>query len=80
MNDITYRPFIRDSALGDINIQIPNLEIPVYKPRYSQPLEDDTETEVQSQVEEIRNPEPQFINSNLKRISKIQCFLFMKDY
>lgn len=58
MNDITYRPFIRDSALGDINIQIPNLEIPVYKPRYSQPLEDDTETEVQSQVEEIRNPEP----------------------
>ena len=23
MNDITYRPFIRDSALGDINIQIP---------------------------------------------------------
>ena len=30
MNDITYRPFIRDSALGDINIQIPNLEIPVY--------------------------------------------------
>lgn len=58
MNNITYRPFIRDSALGDINIQIPNLEIPVYKPRYSQPLEDDTETEVQSQVEEIRNPEP----------------------
>lgn len=58
MNDITYRPFIRDSALGDINIQIPNLEIPVYKPRYSQPFEDDTETEVQSQVEEIRNPEP----------------------
>lgn len=58
MNDITYRPFIRDSALGDINIQIPNLEIPIYKPRYSQPLEDDTETEVQSQVEEIRNPEP----------------------
>ena len=58
MKDITYRPFIRDSALGDINIQIPNLEIPVYKPRYSQPLEDDTETEVQSQVEEIRNPEP----------------------
>lgn len=58
MNDITYRPFIRDSALGEINISVPELNIPAYKPRYTKPLEDNTETEVQSQLEEIRNPEP----------------------
>lgn len=58
MNDITYKPFIRDSALNEINIPISNLEISTYKPRYSQPLEDDTENEVQSQVEEIKNPKP----------------------
>lgn len=75
MNDITYRPFIRDSALDKINISIPNLEIPTYKPRYSQPLEDDTENEVQSQIEEIRNPEP-VVQQN----SNVYKFKSKKDF
>lgn len=75
MNDITYRPFIRDSALDKINISIPNLEIPTYKPRYSQPLEDDTENEVQSQIEEIRNPEP-IVQQN----SNVYKFKSKKDF
>lgn len=67
--DLTYKPFIRDSIISDITVDIPISDITPYRPKYNtdnqSSAEDEEEeaTPVQSQVEEVntatqQNPTP----------------------
>lgn len=60
--DITYKPYIRDSAFEELSIKTPTININGYKPKYNvdHVEEEDIITPVESQIEEIRTPEPQF--------------------
>lgn len=57
--NITYRPYIRDSALRDISIKTPVVDINGYRPKYTQKEIDTEPVKVESQIEEIRTPKPQ---------------------
>lgn len=67
--DLTYKPFIRDSIISDITVDIPTSDITPYRPKYNTDHQSSTEDEeeettpVQSQVEEVntttqQNPTP----------------------
>lgn len=75
--DITYKPYIRDSAFKELSIKTPTININGYKPKYNveKVEEEDIITPVESQIEEIRAPEPQ-----LKKTTNTKKFRNRKEF
>lgn len=74
--DITYKPYIRDSAFEELSIKTPTININGYKPKYNvdHVEEEDIITPVESQIEEIRTPEPQFKKQTTKKFKSKKEF------
>lgn len=77
--DITYKPYIRDSAFQELSIKKPTINISGYKPKYTvEQVEEDIVTPVESQIEEIRAPEPQ-VKRTTTNIMKFKSKKEFKD-
>lgn len=68
--DITYRPFIRDSVLEDINIKNPIFDIEGYKPKYTSREDTEDKKEDKSKGESISQEEETVTsNENAEEVS-----------
>lgn len=55
--DITYRPYIRDSALKEVSFKRPVVNITGYTPKYTtDDIKEEPAQAVESQIEEIKAP------------------------
>lgn len=55
--DITYRPYIRDSALKEVSFKSPVINITGYTPKYTTDnIKEGPAQSVESQIEEIKSP------------------------
>lgn len=89
--DLTYKPFIRDSIISDITVDIPTSDITPYRPKYNTDNQSSTEDEeeevtpVQSQVEEVntatqQNPTPTSTPTSTTRSSYKSKFSSKEDF
>ena len=75
--DLTYKPYIRDSAFKTLSIKTPSIVINGYKPKYTTDTKSEESEEaspVESPIEEIKTTQPSTVKHSSKTFKSKEEF------